>query len=247
MTATVCYSLMADVRRLDGVARVLGQLNRTCEVVVDHEARGPWLGSGKAAWEKMSRSDAEWCCLLQDDIDLAEGFAEQLELLCSSPLLSSRPLALYNGLKDLPYPGTYWIERRDGVQGPVIAMAKDDVKAMLAWVERNVRETLLSADIRPSLWLESQSRTSLCPWPSWVEHRGWEPSLLGTQSGVRTPRTSPSFTGDPLSVYDWTKGLAPNAAFKAGLPFGASGRVRTKLWRVGVVEPDRKATARATR
>lgn len=234
----VSYVVMAHHSRLAGAARVLGQLDRTCEVVVDQESRGPWW-TAKRAWQ-LTPSDCEWRCLLQDDIDLAPGFSEQLEQLVSNPLLSGRPLALYNGLPDEPLPNKHWIERIDGVQGPCIAMARADVFDMLAWCERNVQETdaMRSADIRPSLWLEAMDRGSLCPSPSWVQHRGWEESLLGSRSSVRAPRTAPTFTGEPLHLVDWTRGLAPYAARVAGLYHGASLRVRNRCWRVGATETD---------
>lgn len=238
MNGGVSYALMCDVRRLDGASRVLQQLNRECEIVVDHHALGPWA-TAKRCWQ-LTPAGCAYRCLLQDDIDLAPGFASELERLVQLPELISRPLALYNGLTAETSSVTHWIERRDGVQGPCIVMARADVFAMLDWVNANVQERpdFRSADIRPSLWLESQGRTSLSPVPSWVQHRGWEPSLLGSHSTKRAPRTSPTFTGEPLGGTYWKLGLKPGDALLAGLPHGAALRVRNRVWRVGATESD---------
>lgn len=243
---TVAFSLMTHEKRLDGAARALEQLGRDCEVVVDHESKGPWHGA-RRAWERMSRTDAAWCCLLQDDIDLAPGFADELELLIENPDVRNRPLSLCNCLPERAAPGSHWVERLDGVHGPCIAMARVDVIEMLDWVAANVQERFefMFDDIRVSLWLEAMQRTALWPDPSWVQHRGWEPSLLGTKSSTRAPRTAPSYTGAPLSETDWTLGLTNPT--RAGLPNGASRRVRNRVWRIGAELPDDPAFRHAAR
>jgi hypothetical protein len=240
MSDLVSFCLMTHPRRLDGAARVIEQLDRDCEVVVDHESRGPWYGA-KKGWEFLSTAGAPWCCLLQDDIDLAPGFSEQLEhLVQQHQLIGTRPLSLCNCLPERAAPGTHWVERQDGVHGPCIVLRQQDIAPMLEWVALHVQERFefMFDDIRVSLWLESENRTSLWPDPSWVQHRGWEESLLGTRSTVRAPRTAPSYTGAPLFLTDWSLGLAPGAAVRAGLANGASRRVRNRLWRVGETRPD---------
>jgi len=241
MTPLVSYAQMTHVARAAGAQRVREQLGRPIDVHIDRESRGPW-SSARAAWEATPGS-CRWRVLLQDDVDLAPDFADALEWLLMEygSLLAGRPLALYNGLGDQPDAGEHWIERRDGVQGPAIVLGQPDVAPMLEWCERFVRDSpaMTSSDIRPSLWLEAMGRTSLCPSPSWLNHRGYEPSLNGTRSSRSQPRTAP--TWDPhrrLASIDWTLGLAPRIRELRGRRLGASERVRWHLWRTWQREPD---------
>ena len=245
MTPLVSYGIQTHPARSEGARRVAEQLGRRADVHVDTEGLGPW-NSARKVWEATPGS-CRWRVLLQDDIDLGPAFAYTLEAFLDEHggamgALQGRPLALYNGLKDEPAPGEHWLERQDGVQGPVIVLAAADVRPMLAWCHRHVRvdSAATSSDIRPSLWLEALGRTSLCPSPSWVQHRGHEPSLKGVRSTRSQPRTAPTF--DPtrsLASIDWSLGLAPRRDRPVhGQRYGASARVRWHLWRTSQTKPD---------
>lgn len=239
MTGPVAYSIMTHTLRERGRDRVLTQLGRSCEIFTDTQSLGPWAPA-RMAWQTMSESPAAWCCLLQDDIDLAPGFAEMLESLLRhyGSLIDDRPLSLCNTLKERARNGSHWVERRDGVHGPCIVMRKERVPDMLAWVSKHVRDSLPFDDIRVSLWLESLSLTALWPDPSWVNHRGWEPSIFGTRSSKSQPRTAPSYDGRPLSQTDWSLGLVSDPTLIVGHANGATRRVRTHLWRTNQSVPD---------
>lgn len=247
----VTYGIQTHPNRHAGALRVAEQLGRPCVAYMDDDRRGPWH-SARKLWEATPKR-SRWRVLLQDDIDLAPDFADTLEALLEQEggalgRLHGRPLALYNGLtrrfmvptsEDEPNAGEHWIERRDGLQGPVIVMPTVDVRPMLEWCERFVRDgpAMTSSDIRPSLWLEAMRRTSLCPVPSWVQHRGWEPSLKGVKSTRSQPRTAATWDPTrPLASIDWKLGLERPAVH--GDASGASRRVRWHLWRTWQHEPD---------
>ncbi len=243
----VTYGIQSHPARDAGALRVAEQLGRDVAVFSDTENRGPW-NSARKLWEATPRRSS-WRVLLQDDVDLATDFADVLEDLLEREggargRLHGRPLALYNGLtnryahEDQAHAGDQWIERRDGLQGPVIVLQTVDVFPMLEWCERFVRDgpAMTSSDIRPSLWLEAMRRHSLAPVPSWVQHRGHEPSLIGTKATKSQPRTSPTFTPGPIGGIDWTRGLERPAVH--GVEYGASRRVRWHLWRTWQHEPD---------
>ncbi len=246
----VSYGIQTHPARAVGAARVLEQLGRPADVHVDTELRGPW-NSARKVWQATPAS-CDWRCLLQDDIDLAPDFAAVLEdllELCATGI-AGRPLALYNGLtrygnattpaRDLPRSDHAWIERVDGVQGPVIVLPARSVAPMLEWCEIFVRDSpaMTSSDIRPSLWLEAMGKSALAPVPSWVQHRGHEPSLNGTKSTKSQPRTAPTYLTSSLTFTDWSKGLRGERLAVHGLTDGASRRVRWHLWRSWQTEPD---------
>ncbi len=232
MRPLVSYAQMTHSRRAIGAKLVRDQLGRSVDVHIDHIGAGPWPPA-RRAWQATPASCA-WRVLLQDDVELAPDFADVLEyyLEAYADRIAGRPLMLYNGLRDQPAAGEHWIERLDGVQGPAIVLAAADVRPMLAWLDVHVRHDspMTSSDIRPSLWLEAMGRTSLCPSPSWIQHKGWEPSLNGTRSTRSQPRTAPTYEGRSLTLYDWRRGLSRPSA-RAGMPLGASTRVRWHLWR----------------
>jgi len=239
MSGGVSYCQMTVPERDNGARLVREQLDRRVDVHIDREHAGPW-SSARRAWA-ATPPDCAWRVLLQDDIELAPSFAVTIEyfLIRYARQIAQRPIMFYNGLRDEPAAGEHWIERRDGVQGPVIAMPGKSVPHMLEWCDRYIRPdtTVRSSDIRPSLWLESFGMTALCPSPSWVQHKGNEPSVNGTKSTKSQPRTSPSYTGRPLGQYDWRRGLARPGAV-VGHPLGASSRVRFDLWRTWHDRPD---------
>jgi len=256
----VVYGLMAHRSRIEHTQKILHDLDRACVTTIDLDDHGPWW-TAERTWQALihrampmsgvgtrftellhEQRHQTWCCLLQDDIVLAEDFAPALERLIEQDnavhgkLLRRRPLVLCNMGRVAPYDGSFWIERIDGVNGPALCMRVDDVESLLSWSLKHVRDDQRSSDLRVGLWLEAQKRSSLRPSPSWVQHQQL-PSIAGSRAHPTQPRQAQSFTGLSLLDYDWTQGLTRELP-KIGKPDAVSIRARGMLWRMGATQPD---------
>jgi len=163
-------------------------------VSIDIDGLGPWRNH-RRSWETLIQSGTEWGLVLEDDVEVIEGFkpfvqkmAAEIDpcVLCLFCIDSpKRREAVENGLGWLRFHYSTW--------GPAIMMPTTWAAEWLDWCERYVEEDYTHYDTRLTWWLQEHQEPTWVPVPNLVEHRDVE-SLMPWGGRRKSVTFDPSFS-----------------------------------------------------
>ena len=151
-----------------------------------------------------------WLVVVQDDAVLCHDFGSAL-----GPILKRAPesipvvsfFSMSKTIAGAADAGLSWCVCRTISSAVAVAYRYREIRGMLKWIDKNVREDFKSYDARVALWLLSGRREVWLTAPTLVDHLEGK-SLCGNPRRIGgRPRTSRKFIGGGAAAgRDWTAG-----------------------------------------
>lgn len=167
------------------------------QVMGDMYGRGPWWNA-KRCWTHALTTDSTHHLLLQDDVEVCDGFVEGLpQIVAGFPddviSLFAMPRKGFSGMD------CRWGEA-EGTWGCAVVMPKALIWEFLQWEQENIKPEFKHDDSRVSLWCCNTKRTVKVPFPNPVNHLDMK-STMGNRWSK--PRVSDNFLSEPISSINW--------------------------------------------